>query len=385
VAPFSTLVGLRLIGGPSTDAMEANAFNHEMQAIDLKNNSWGPSDNGMTLEGPGPLAQAALANSVQNGRNGLGTIFVWAGGNGLGKLDNQNYDGYVNSIYTVSVGAVTHTGTQSSYSERGACMLVCAPSSSPGITTTDIVGPGGYTSGDYTSTFGGTSSASPAATGAIALILEANPNLGWRDVQEILVQSARKNQPGDTGWFNNGAGFHFNHKFGFGLIDTQAAVALGSTWVNLEPQTSQALSQTGLGVSIPDNNPTGVSRTFDFSSSAIRLEHVTVTANISHTSRGNLEITLTSPSGTASRLAEKHNDTGDNYSNWTFMSVANWGESSTGTWTLKVADLTAGTTGTLNSLTLNLYGTGGGGGNQPPIANAGTDQIVTDTDGNGSE
>ena len=56
-------------------------------------NSWGPTDDGQTLEGPGPLTLAALADGVQNGRNGLGSIYVWAVGNGASVGDNCNYDG----------------------------------------------------------------------------------------------------------------------------------------------------------------------------------------------------------------------------------------------------------------------------------------------------
>ena len=88
-----------------------------------------------------------------------------------------------------------------------------------GITTTDIVGSPGYTNGDTTNNFGGTSSATPLVSGVISLILEANPNLTWRDVQEILVQSSRKNDFNDPSWIVNQGGHWFSHKYGFGVID----------------------------------------------------------------------------------------------------------------------------------------------------------------------
>ncbi len=362
-APEAALVGLRLIAAPTTDSQEAAAMTHSNEVIWVKSNSWGPYDDGQTLEGPGPLTLNALAQGVAAGRGGKGTIYVWAGGNGRANNDNVNYDGYANSVYTIAIAALSDQGYQASYSEPGACIVVTAPSGSSGrqgITTTDLVGSKGYSSSDYTSTFSGTSSAAPLAAGVIALILQANPNLGWRDLQEILIRSATKVSPTDTDWAANGAGFNFNHKFGAGLINAAGAVNLAANWTALGPRTNIFSSQASLGLSIPDNNASGITREFDFSSSSLRVEHVTVTVNITHPYRGDLAITLTSPSGKTSRLAERHNDPGNNYSNWKFMSVHHWGESSAGIWTVKVADLSASDTGTLNSLRVDLYGTGGG-------------------------
>lgn len=46
----------------------------------------------------------------------------------------------------------------------------------------------------------------------MALILEANPNLTWRDLQYILLKTARKNDDKDPDWVTNGAGYSVNHK-----------------------------------------------------------------------------------------------------------------------------------------------------------------------------
>jgi subtilisin-like proprotein convertase family protein len=387
-APEATLVGLRLIAAGTSDSQEAEAMAWKNDIIQVKTNSWGPADDGRTLEAPGTLTTAALQNAAENGRGGRGTIFTWAGGNGgdTSANDNSNYDGYANSIYTISVGAVTNRGTRSYYSEPGANVVISAPSDGNtgthlGITTTDLVGNNGYNTSsssgelsnrDYTQTFGGTSSATPLAAGGIALMLQANPNLGWRDVQEILIRSAKKVQPANTDWITNAAGFHFNHNFGAGLLDVQAAVSLASTWTNLGPQVNATSTKSGLGLAIPDNNTTGITETFNFSATNIRVEHVTVRVHISHTYRGDLAITLTSPSGTQSRLAERRNDSGDHYSNWTFSSVRHWGESSQGTWSVKIADLAGGDVGTLNSITVTVFGTTAGPVNQPPVISSAT-------------
>jgi subtilisin family serine protease len=151
--------------------------------------------------------KAALQNGATVGRGGLGSIWLWAAGNGGSVSDNSNYDGYANSIYTLAIAALNDSGARSAYSEPGANVLVCAPSNDTaaghrGITTTT-------TNSGYTHTFGGTSSATPLAAGVVALLLESRPQLGWRDVKEILIRSATKISPTHVDWMTNGAGFWF--------------------------------------------------------------------------------------------------------------------------------------------------------------------------------
>lgn len=370
-APDATLVGMRLIAAATTDAQEAEAMYYLPQLIQIKSNSWGPNDTGSTVEAPGALTIAALKNAAELGRGGKGNILLWAGGNGGDVSDNSNYDGYANSIHTIAIGATDSSGNRAYYSEPGANLVVCAPSSGVlGITTVDRTGTNGYESGDYTSTFGGTSSATPTAAGIVALMLEKNPNLGWRDVQEILIRSAAKIKPADADWVTNPAGFSFNHNFGAGLINATAAVNLSQSWSNLASQTNVVSTQSGQSIAIPNNNTTGITRSFNLASSNLRVEQVTVKVNINHTARGNLAITLTSPGGMSSRLAEVRADTNDNYANWTFSSVRNWGESSAGTWTLKIADLSNtsnSTGGTLTSAELTVFGSAAAPVNPSPL------------------
>jgi subtilisin family serine protease/subtilisin-like proprotein convertase family protein len=380
VAPEATLVGLRLISAPATDQQEAEAMIWKNDLIQVKSNSWGPADGGRTLEGPGPLTLAALETATTTGRGGLGTILVWAAGNGAVTGDNSNYDGYANSIHTIAVGAIDSRANAAQYSESGANVLVCAPSdgASPalGITTTDRVGSAGYNTavsgagGDYTNTFGGTSSATPLVAGVVALILEKNPLLGWRDVQEILIRSATKCRPLDVGWATNGSEIPFHPKFGAGLVNASAAVTLASNWENLPPQTSHSQSAVELGMMIPENSSVGATRSFRFSDTHLRVEHVTLTLDVTHTSRGNLQVVLTSPHGTESVLAEVHSDNNDHIRNWTFSTVRNWGETADGEWLLKIADLSpAGNSlgGTLNAATLRVYGSEIIPRNPPPV------------------
>ncbi len=388
-APRAGLAGLLLIACSTTDVRESNSLSHERQNIDIYSNSWGPSDNGKTVEAPGPLMLAAFEDDVAQGRGGLGNIITWAAGNGLDDDDNSNYDGYANSRNTIAVTAVTHYGVQSWYAEPGANILVAAPSdgNGEGITTTDIEGGGGYNNGDYNDDFGGTSSATPLVSGVIALILEANPNLTYRDVEHIIANSARKNDAGDSSWNVNGAGHDVSHKYGFGVIDASAAVDLAETWVNVEPVINY---QSGLidiaDRQIPDNSAPGISETAQVPDS-IKIEHVEVIVDIDHSYRGDLEIILTSPAGTQSILSEKHEDNGNDWNNWMFTSVHHWDEDSFGEWTLSIEDQGNGDTGTLLDWELNIYGTelntdrdGDGLTNNDEVTIYGTDPDDIDTD-----
>ncbi len=357
-APLAGLVGHRLLGA-GTDANEADAMTRNYNLIDIYSNSWGPVDDGRRLEGPGPLTEDALEDGGTTGRGGLGNIYVWAGGNGEDSADNSNYDGYANSRYTIAVASSTNYGEQSWYSEQGANILVNSPSNggSLGITTTDRTGGLGYDPGNYTATFGGTSSSTPLVAGILALVLESNPNLTWRDIQHILLTTAQKNHPSDPDWLTNGAGYDVNHKYGFGRLDAEAAVDTALTWSSSGPEVV-AQDTSSPNLPIPDNNSVGVSNSIQISEE-MNIEFVEIYFSAAdHTYWGDLEITLTSPDGTRSTLSEPHSSGGNyTYNNWRFGSVRHFGESSQGTWTLTVKDLVAQDTGTFQSWTLAIYGT----------------------------
>ena len=373
-APYASLVSQRIDFGNFTDEIEASTYTHGGTSIRIKNNSWG-SSAATRLAELGTLSRAALASAAASG-----TIIHFSAGNSLQDQGNVNFMGEQNSIYTLAVAASNDQARQTDYSTPGASVIITAPSggdvyglstSRPqGTSTADRTGNDGYntsTSTDeyanlnYTKHFNGTSSACPVASGVTALLLQANSSLKWRDVKEIYIRSATKNDPSDSDWARNGAGFSFNHKYGAGLINASDAVRLAKSWSNLGTMTSVSVSLSSLPATIRDNNASGLVKYFDTRSlSGLRVEHATLTTDITHPSRGDLEIQLTSPDGTTSRLAEKHTsyaaDPAD-YPDWTFSTVHNWGEDSRGLWKLKIADRASGNTGTLNSATLTLYGT----------------------------
>ncbi len=363
VAYRAGLAGLRLIASENTDADEADALSHHREDIHIYSNSWGPDDDARRLEGPGPLTLKVLEDGIREGRGGLGSIFVWASGNGLRYDDNINYDGYANSRFTIAVGSVDHEGRQTDYGEPGAAMLVTTHSDTDiggyvGITTTDLLGRRGTATGDCRDNFGGTSASAPLAAGGVALMLQANPTLSWRDVQHILVKSAVRNDPGDNDWTLNAAGLHVNHKYGFGRLDAAAAVSFASLWKTSPTVSTLSYGPEMVSQPIPDNDSEGVSSVITVDQN-LKLEHVEVAFNAIHDDRGHLQVMLTAPSGTPSLLAEPHRDTDSDYDNWKLMTVRHWDEPSIGDWRLTVSDLTDGTEGTHVSWELILHGTHG--------------------------
>lgn len=354
VAPEASLAGLRLSpSSGATDLQVADALSYLHDDIDIYNNSWGPRDNGQFLGAPRPLSAMELHVGATQGRNGLGNIYVWAGGNGQQNGDNVNYDGYASSRYTIGVAAIDADGKQSYYSEPGASLLVSAYSSNEtvGITTTSPTG--------HTANFGGTSAAAPIVSGVVALMLEVNPELTWREIQHILVETAKKNDPTDDDWTTNGAGHDINHKYGFGAIDAAAAVNVARYWQGskkLDPEVQISSEFKVVNIDIPDNETQEVTSTITLDEDII-IESVEVMFDADHEYRGDLEVVLVSPDGTESILAEKHNDPGDDYPKWLFTSNRHWGESSKGDWTLRVSDKKGGDIGDWNSWKLDVYGT----------------------------
>jgi kexin len=115
-----------------SDADEAVAMNYAFQHNQIYSCSWGPPDDGRSMDAPGILIKRAMLNAVQNGRAGKGSIYVFASGNGASNEDNCNFDGYTNSIYSITVGAIDRKGLHPYYSEKCSAQLVVTYSSGSG-------------------------------------------------------------------------------------------------------------------------------------------------------------------------------------------------------------------------------------------------------------
>lgn len=342
----------RMYIGSDTATAGALAFRNDLNFV--KNNSWGPSDNARVSTMPSITAQA-IADGATTGRGGLGTVYVWAGGNGGQANDRVDYDPYASNRYVIAVGAIDSIDRRSLYSEPGSALMLVTQSDYDLNTSGDV---GIYTTSGasgYTATFGGSSAAAPLASGAVAVLLQARPDLTARDVQHVLIRSARRCRPADASWTTNGAGRWVSEVFGFGAIDVGAAVTEALAWPGIGPEVSHETDPVSVNAAIPDNNPAGLTSTVVVGPN-IRVERVQLVLNAPHSSLGQLRVSIVSPLGTESLFANTRTDTTSGYNNYVFTSVRHWDEAAAGTWTLRIADTVAGTTGTLQSWRLRIYG-----------------------------
>lgn len=268
---------------------------------------------------------------------------MWATGNGGLADDDCNCDGYTSSIYTISIGAVSRYGLSTYYDEQ------C--SSTMAVTYTGDTHRGGSSEADLVTTdlkhkcttrFRGTSSAAPLASGIFALVLEANNDLTWRDLQHLVVHTAVKTSPKDDGWITNAAGLKFNHKFGFGRLSASKLVSAALNWTSVGEQHTCSVNgpindgHIPLGGTLELNVETNACR--GTNRSLTKLEHVQVTVSFKllKAFRGDISIYIISPGGTTSELLSvRHNDK-DTFglTDWDFMTVHLWSESPEGKWTL---------------------------------------------------
>ena len=318
----------------------------------------------------------------------------------------------------IVIGAYNASGVKSSYSTAGSVLWVSAPggeygSASPAILTTDQSGcdkgysrrrdlysvsrpaandfemgeaenDGKYNPGcNYTSTFNGTSSAAPNASGAVALILQANPNLKRREVKHILARTARPIDSGiaaqtltiagkpytaEQGWITNKANpaYRFHNWYGFGAIDVDAAVTMAKTYqpgTLGEPQQKVYGGDLAHPLAVPDENADGATARITIPDN-LTIEHLSVGVAIDHPNTGELGIELTSPGGTKSILLNIRSavKTGlYHFDNGTIIpaplaSNAFYGEKAAGEWTLRIVDGVAGNTGALKYFALGILG-----------------------------
>lgn len=207
---------------PNSRQKRANGINFAWQhGASVISNSW---TSGVQYQ----IIDDAIASALTYGRNGLGCVVVFASGN-----DNSSVSYPANSNpEIIAVGAISPCGERKSYtscdgetgwgSNYGNKLDVAAPGVL--IPTTDRTGNDGYSNGDYTMSFNGTSSACPHVSATAALMLSVNPCLTQKDVSDIIESTAQKvggynyqtvtGRPNGT-WFN---------QLGYGLLDANAAV-----------------------------------------------------------------------------------------------------------------------------------------------------------------
>lgn len=223
----------------ASESQLGDMFQYQSNTVPIQNHSW--SFSYFQQLAPGVLEEVGISNAVHFGRGGKGVIMVRSAGNDRQSSVNANDDGYTKNPLAIAVGSVRQDGQVSSYSNPGACLLVAAPSGDTAegfadVWTTDLVGtqganttPSPTDSGDYR-LFSGTSASAPMIAGLVALMLEANPALSYRDVQQILINAAQHTDPADPLISTNQAGYRFSPNVGFGVPEAGRAVRLASSW-----------------------------------------------------------------------------------------------------------------------------------------------------------
>lgn len=215
------------------------------------------------------------------------------------------------------------------------------------------------------------------------------PDLTWRDVQHIFINSAAMINPDDADWETTAQGRKFSYKYGFGKLDAYAFVSLARTWQNVKPQAWMNVPTIELadarmeGDVLLGGEPivqggvksdTIITRDMLEENNLEKLEHITVKVWISHDRRGDVEVALTSPAGVESILASKRRlDTDDGgFVGWTFMTLKHWcvgfhysrkgvsifsrDENPAGKWTLKVSDQNNDNKGFFLGWSMTLWG-----------------------------
>ena len=427
VAPDARIRGFNMLSafdrGPdptiSLDSLGASKSEPDSSGVHIFNMSYG------FLHGRQGNASRPFVEAIEHGvtdlRDGRGALYVKAAGNGfrvcfalrrqhtfanreapyrpndaLG-CASANGDYNNNLPQLITVGGYNAHGKRASYSAAGANLWVSAPAgesgdlepamvttdqagqhrgadNNPGVIDLDAVPPDPH--GDYRSTFSGTSAATPNTSGAIALLLEAQPELTWRDVKHILARTARKIDPDIEpvriafggkpavlrhGWITNAAGYNFHNWYGFGAVSVDAAVEMARTIApgNLGDRASMEFTHEG-SAAIPDNDGGGASQTLAVSgvSESANIEAVELILRATHGFPSDLGVTLVSPSGTESIVNPIFNDslTGDpgGFRDWSLLTNAFYGESANGDWTLRVIDAAPGDVGSLDGWTLKF-------------------------------
>jgi len=421
------------------DSLGGSTSNPNSSDVFVFNQSFGISPTADVLVDP--LDEAQYLSGVTNLRGGKGALYVKAAGNGFldigapGNCDNANathslvngtftglscenanFDPNNTLPYQIVVGATNANGVRATYSTAGSAIWVSAPGGefgrnaaldpgfiapiyAPAMVTTDQSGctkgfstttvnngssfdNGGApnTSCNYRNGMNGTSSATPVTVGVIALLLEANPALTWRDVKHILASTARQidaaraavtitlsngSYVAEPGWVTNAAGFKFHNWYGFGMVDASAAVNAARTYApgQLGMFVNTGLISSGaINIAIPDNSVTGSAPgILTVPTDPVHvIEAVQISVTATHPATGDLGIELKSPSNTTSVLKNIRDGFAGSadLNGMVLLSNAFYGENPAGTWTIKVVDGSGvnTTVGTLTGWSIRVYG-----------------------------
>ncbi|MFM9010944.1 MAG: S8 family serine peptidase, partial [Planctomycetota bacterium] len=378
VAPYAMLAGLRVDYDTASSNHYASATLHRSsgltRTIAIKNHSYGRSVPYIRDFGVDSECAALVTSST------AGTIHVFSAGNDRGwesAGDDPDANKKANQATpdVITVAALGSDGTWSDYSNYGANVFVTAPSSSSkgfiGGITTDRTLSNGYNDGfafpdsSYTD-FAGTSAAAPVVTGVLALAKEAQPALDGRFAKHLLARTSDVVDQFDStitgggngltagsAWKTNAAGYRFNMNYGYGLIDAGDLVTQAVRYSGVTPRRTHATGNVAAFATVSD--AAAVTQAVAVAvADPLPLEEVVISLKGSHTAMGDLSATLTSPSGSVSRLMTANSYDKSDGLDWTFTTNAFWGESPNGTWRLTLSDVSATDNGFLETWSMSL-------------------------------
>ena len=363
VAPRARLMPIRLMSGLGSQA-EADAFEWAAtHGADVISCSWGPEDGLGILQPLPDSTRTAIDFAVSTGRNGKGCVILFAAGNGNESVDLDRYASYPKVI---AVAACNDTGMRSEYSDFGDAVWCTFPSNdfgnplTPGIWTADVSGKRGYNpglpnpegddAGNYTNSFGGTSSSCPGTAGVAALIIAANPELRWDEVKELFRSTSDKiDQP--NGQYD--AAGH-SPKYGYGRVNARRAVDAARPTIvpnrvirRIQPNAAiMDFNVTNAILNVADTTP---------------VMNIKASVDVEHTWVGDLTLTLQPPNADPILLhARVASDSSDNLKR-TYDVVSTpelqqlIGKAPVGAWTLSVSDQAAQDQGVLKEFAIELH------------------------------
>ena len=383
VAPSSNISGFKFItvGGTGLSFDYATLERAWLTGADanniaISNNSWGSCIDNAPLGEDDILRQGA-----QTLRDGKGRIYVFASGNGrLGghcpntdNMENANTNYFQNSQYSISVAAVTNSLKFAEYSTPGSNVLISGYS---GDSTTALMlttAPTGTSkwyetasedsSRNYDFTFAGTSAAAPVVSGVLALVLEACPNLTYRDVIYLAATTAFNDDSGidptNTSWVENEAGWKHSNDYGFGLINGAGMIATCTSPFYSQLPTKQTINASDSGT-FPTAITGTITRTINIPTD-VNVEWVGLTLATNYDLPNQLEIKLRSPKGTYSELLQSENgfppgQSSELVAGFRLSSVAFLDEKSIGDWQVEITTSNPLGVGNLTALSLEVVG-----------------------------
>ena len=196
---------------PNAGQQLASGIALASRSADVISCSWGGPTSSMITD--------AIRYDAGWGRNGKGTVVVFATGN-----DSRNRVSFPANCHSsvIAVGAIGQNGRRSSFSNYGTELDIVAPGEY--IPTTDLLYGYGYDTSDYTMNFDGTSAACPHVAAVAALILSVNKNLTAQEVKDIIEKTAKKVDSYSYTTVSGRPNGTWNGEVGYGLVDAYNAV-----------------------------------------------------------------------------------------------------------------------------------------------------------------